>query len=346
MKDAGIVVEPLSSRQVTATFELTGTLLPHPNGEGFVGTLVEGRVKEVFADIGDRVAQGQPLCTIESPTVGAGEAEYITTLADLQFVKSELDRQRTLVSEGIGAMKDQLELEARLAAVTSAVSAAERTLHAYGFTVEDIQAFQTVPHTGGIVTLRSPIAGTVTNRDVRVGMRVAPDTDLFHIVDLKRLRVQVDVPEIRAGDLVTGKEVTVISHNGHKVESKGRVERVGGSIEQSTRTVKAFAVVENSAGLLRPGAFVTVRIEPKGSDNERLAVPVEALFKDKHGDYLLYLEKAVGNFIPAEVETGATVGGWVEILSGVPAGTRVVIRGAFAIKSQAEKSMFGDGHNH
>lgn len=247
LKEAGIVVEELAPRLLGSTIELPGTLRPHPEGEGFVGSLIEGRIKEAFADIGDRVAEGAPLGVIESPTVGEAEAAFITAEADLQFVKADLERHKTLVAEGIGSKKEQLELEARLASSASAVSAAERTLHAYGFDEEDIKSLQTNQHTGGRVTLRSPISGTIVSREARIGMRVTPETDLFHVVDMKRLRVQLDIPEQRIGEIAVGREISVISQNGHRNELKGRIDRIGGSIEHETRTVTALATIDNSS---------------------------------------------------------------------------------------------------
>ena len=63
-------------------------------------------------------------------------------------------------------------------------------------------------------------------------------------------------------------------------------------------------------------------------------------------DNALFVESEEGEFMLREVETGASVGGWIQIISGVSAGERVVTEGAFALKSEADKSMFGDGHGH
>ena len=346
LEEAGIVVEPLKLRMLSSTLELPGTVLPHPQGEGFVGSLVEGRIKEIFVDVGDRVSEGEPLCVIESPTVGEAEAAFVTALAELEFVRGDLERHKILVSEGIGSQKEQLELQARLSSSSSAVSAAERTLHAYGFNEEEIKMLESNQHTGGRVTLRSPTSGNVISRDARIGMLVAPESDIFHIVNLKKLRVHVDIPEKRIGDVSKGIEVTIISQNGHLSELKGVIDRLGDSIEHETRTLTAFVTVDNPSGKLRPGAFVTVRFSVANGGQQVLAVPFDAVFKDEHGDNALFVESELGEFMLREVEIGLSVGGWIQVISGVSAGERVVTRGAFAIKSEADKSKFGHGHAH
>ncbi|MFC2150234.1 efflux RND transporter periplasmic adaptor subunit [Calditrichota bacterium] len=346
LMEAGIVTEVLEARTLTSSLELPGALMPHPDGEGFVGSLVEGRIKEIFVDVGDHVSAGEALCIIESPAVGEVEAAYITALAELEFVKSDLERHKTLISEGIGSQKEQLELQSQLAAGSSALSAAERTLHAYGFTENDIEVLKSDQHTGGRVMLRSPLSGSVIIRDARLGMQISPETDLFHIVDLKRLRVRVDVPEQRIGDVNKGTEVTVISQNGHTREIKGKVERLGNNIELETRSLAVYVYVDNTAERLNPGAFVTVRFNVNKGGLKVLAVPLEAVFTDEHGDHAIFVEAEPGIFNVREVETGQRAGGRIQLKSGVTAGERVVIRGAFTIKSEANKSNLGDGHNH
>jgi len=346
LEEAGIVVETLKPRMLSSTLELPGTVLPHPQGEGFVGSLVEGRIKEIFVDIADHVSEGESLCVIESPTVGEAEAAYVTALAELEFVRGDLERHKILVSEGIGAQKEQLELKARFSASSSAVSATERTLHAYGFNEEDIKMLESNQHTGGRVTLRSPVSGSVISRDARIGKQATPESDLFHVVNLKKLRVHVDIPEQRIGDVSKGIEVAIISQNDHLSELKGVIDRLGDCIEPETRTLTAFASVDNSSGILRPGAFVSVHLSVGNGGHQVLAVPLDAVFKDEHGDNALFVESEEGEFMLREVETGASVGGWIQIISGVSAGERVVTEGAFALKSEADKSMFGDGHGH
>ncbi|MDP8238754.1 MAG: efflux RND transporter periplasmic adaptor subunit [Candidatus Hatepunaea meridiana] len=346
LKEAGIVVETLKPRKLSSTLELPGTVLPHPKGEGFVGSLVEGRIKEIFVDVGDRVSKGKPLCVIESPTVGEAEAAFVTASAELEFVKGDLERHKILVSEGIGAQKEQLELQARFSAGSSAVSATERTLHAYGFNEEDIKMLESNPHTGGRVTLRSPVSGNIISRDARIGKQVTPESDLFHIVNLKKLRVHVDIPEQRIEDVSKGIEVAIISQNGHHNELKGVIDRLGDCIEHETRTLTAFVTVDNPSGKLRPGAFVTVRLSFVNEGHQVLAVPLDAVFKDEHGDNALFVEAEEGEFLLREVETGASVGGWIQITSGVSTGERVVTKGAFAIKSEADKSEFSSGCSH
>lgn len=346
LAEAGIVVEKLKPQRLSSILELPGVVIPHPAGEVFVGSLVEGRIKEILVDVGDRVSKGQALCVIESPVVGEAEAAYITAQAELQFISADLERHKTLVNEGIMSQKEQLELEASLSSSFSAVSAGETALHAYGFTQNDIDILKSNQHMGGRVTLRSSISGSVVDREARLGKQVTPESDLFHIIDINRLRIHVDIPEKHISDVSNGSEVFIVSQNDYHSELKGVIDRIGYNIDPVTRTLTAFATFDNSAGLLHPGAFVTVRFSLGNEKHAVLAVPNAAVFKDEYGNQAVFIEQKRGIFDIREIEVGRSVGGWTEIASGVSMGERVVTIGAFALKSEAEKHRFGDGHNH
>lgn len=257
-----------------------------------------------------------------------------------------MERHKTLVTEGIGSKKEQLELEARLASSISALSAAERTLHAYGFTESDIQALQSHKLSGGRITLRSPVSGTIVDHSARIGLQVAPETDLFHIVDMGRLRVQLEIPEKIIELVAIGQDIGVICHESHKGELRGRIERIGGSISPDKRTITAMASIVDSARHLRPGAFVTIKIKAAADGNSLLAVPAEAVIQDEYGDLTVFMEIEPGEFKSRQVAASARIGNWIGIVSGIEAGERVVMRGAFAVKSEADKSKFGHGHAH
>jgi membrane fusion protein, heavy metal efflux system len=344
--EAGIVVEELQLGQLSSTFDLPGTVMPHPDGEGFVGSLVNGRIKEILVDLGDSVIKGDALCIIESPAIGDAEAALISALAELEFLKGDLERHKILATEGIGSQKDQLVIQSQYSAVAGNVSAAKITLRAYGFSAEDVINLESNQHTGGKVTLRSPVSGNVNFRDARIGKQVTPDSDLFHIVNLERLRVKVDIPEKNITDISEGLQVVVLTQNGHLSAFMGVIDRFGASVNPQTRMLTAYASVENKSRELFPGAFTTVRLTVGRFDEQVLAIPVDALLRDEHGHTSVFVEQIAGVFVNKEIETGITVDGKIIISSGISAGERVVTRGVFAIKSEADKSHFGHGHAH
>ncbi len=346
LQEAQIEIEAIGLRSISACVDMPGTVTPHPESEGFIGSMVEGRVKQLDADLGDQVTIGQPLCIIESPVIGEAAAAYLTALADMEYVQKDRDRHQTLMDEGIGSIKELQELEAGLVSVKTRVDATERTLHAIGFSEEDIQSVKDGQHTGGRVVLRSPANGDVVMRQARIGMQVNTELDLFHVIDLNRLRVEIDIPEQYIHEIKPNLDITIVTQNGQVKEIQGSIERVAGKVDPETRTFTAYATILNSERILFPGAFVTIRFNIANGGTKVLALPSKAIFKDEHGDFAVFVEMEPGEFALCEVNTGSTTNGWVEITEGLSLGDRVVTQGAFAIKSESLKGQFGDGHGH
>lgn len=343
---AGVVVAPVGLRSLTGSIALTGTVEPHPDGEAIIGSLIEGRVLEFYVDTGDDVSENQPLCAIESPVAWEAESAFINAKAELEYVQSDIERHRTLVAEGIGSKKELQELEARLRSAEAAYTAAERTLEAISLVCEDFSEITGLDCPPGVIMLSSPVDGAVVERAARVGMYVEPDADLFHIVDQSRLRVKVEVPERYLGQLTIGSRARISLLHRADGELTGTIERIAGKIDPDTRTVSAFISVQNSQRKLVPNAFVSVEIYTGDEKAKVLALPVEAVIQDEHGDIAVYIETEPHEFALREIVVGRRMNGWVEVLDGLEQGERVVQTGAFAIQSESLKGQFGHGHAH
>ncbi len=346
LEAAGVFVVPIGVRSLTESIALTGTVEPHPDGEAIIGSLIEGRVLDFFADIGDEVTAGQPLCAIESPVAWEAESEFINAKAELEYVHSDIERHRTLVAEGIGSMKELQELEARLKSAEAAYTAIEGTLKAISLVCEDFSDMMNRDCPSGVIMLTSPVDGAVVERTARVGMYIEPEDDLFHIVDQNRLRVRVEIPERYLDQLTVDSRATISLLHRADGELTGKIKRIAAIINTDTRTASAFITLENGKRRLVPNAFVSVRIFVGDESEEVLAVPIEAIIQDEHGDIAVYIEIEPHEFALKEIEVGRRIDGWVEVLDGLEKGERIVHAGAFVLHSESLKGQFGHGHAH
>jgi cobalt-zinc-cadmium efflux system membrane fusion protein len=120
----------------------------------------------------------------------------------------------------------------------------------------------------------------------------------------------------------------------------GRVEQVGGTLDEATRTASVRVVVDNPGNLLRAGMFARVRLLMPGGGSG-LALPEEAVLEDE-GRSFVFVRTRGPYFIRRPVTTGRAVDGWVEV-TGIAAGDEVVTRGAFLLKSDVLRSKMGAG---
>ncbi|MFH1736246.1 MAG: efflux RND transporter periplasmic adaptor subunit [bacterium] len=342
---AGITMASVELRTLSETIALTGSVEPHPDGEAIIGSLIEGRVVQFFADLGDQVTAGQPLCAIESPVAWETESAFINAKAELEYLQSDLSRQQMLVEEGIGSQKELQEIDSRLKSAEATFIAAERTLKAISLVCEDLSDLTGLDCPSGLIMLSSPVDGSVVERTARVGMYVEPDADLFHIVDLNRLRVKVEIPERYLSSLYPGARATIsLLHQVHG-EINGSIDRVASKINPDTRTAAAYVTLQNAGDSFVPNAFVSAEIFI-GKAEYVLAVPLESVLQDEHGDNLVYVQSAPHEFVSREITTGRRMDGWVEVLGGLEKGMIVVQSGAFAIQSESLKGQFSPGCVH
>ncbi|MCA9234684.1 MAG: efflux RND transporter periplasmic adaptor subunit [Planctomycetales bacterium] len=182
--------------------------------------------------------------------------------------------------------------------------------------------------------VRTPIDGVVQSRTYSASERVAPGDGLFVVADTSTLWVEADIREGQCGALAlkTGDVVQVVSGSLPGRVLEARVHYAGGQVSAESNAASLVAVLDNPAGLLRPGQFVQVTV-PVGPSRECIAVPTTAVVEHE-GERFVFVQVGAGKFRRVDVETGIHQGDWVEVKSGLAVGDAVVATGAFTLKSE------------
>jgi membrane fusion protein, heavy metal efflux system len=188
--------------------------------------------------------------------------------------------------------------------------------------------------------VRSLISGTVIEKHVTLGEFVRDDSDIYVVADLSTVWVHVaiyarDVNRVRRGQRAT------IATVGEGPTGDGVIDYVGPVVGEATRAATARVVLGNGAARWRPGTFVTARIVT-AERPAKVAVP-EGAIQRLEGRECVFVEDGDG-FVSRPVTIGATDGEWIEILSGLEPGERIVVRGSFVLKSELQKSEAGHEH--
>lgn len=339
-------VVPISKQFFQEVKTYPGTVVPNPDGDAHVGSLISGRVVEINVRLGDKVTKGTPLCRIESPEIGAAQAAYIRAAAEYELRKTELARSQKLKAAEIGSEKNLLEKEAALQSARAEFDAAERGLISIGFSQAEIDTMKNDTNCACILTLKSPIKGTVTDWAIKLGQRVDPEKDLFHVLDLSKLWVQIALYEQDLPEIARNQQIDIAPQAFPDKIFRGKVVQIGKEVNKETRTIACFIAVENKGDILIPNLFVTCQAMRSIDKEPIIIVPEHAIVIDEHGDQLIYLEAKPSHFSAREIKTGRASNGWVEIIAGLQEGDRVVFKGAFFIKSELAKGSFGHGHAH
>ena len=312
-----------------------GTLTYNADRVAVIAPRAEGRIVTVQSDLGREVGAGQILATIESPDVSQTRGDLERARATVSVAKRNYEREKRLFEQEISPQKEMLDAEVVYRSAEADFNSALAKLQTYGAT----------SGSGGAYGLRTAVAGTVVERNASPGQIVGPTSNVFTVADLRHVWIAVDVYETDLNRVHRGASATVTATALPGETFKGRVTFAGGVVDTTSRTVKLRVTVENEARRLRPGMFAQVRIAaPSGvPSNGTVALP-EVAVQDLNGKPTVFVNTAPGRYVARTVTVGSrTSGGTVFVTSGVRVGDRVVVQGAFQLKSELMKASLSEG---
>jgi len=215
-----------------------------------------GVVSKVYVEEGDVVRVGQVLALITNPSLDAGAQR-----ASVDVSKAERTLEEATRLHASGAISDKELQDARDALALSRASYGEAT------------------QSKGFTQLDSPIAGTVSIRDLRPGELATSGKRAFQVVDLSKLRVVVQLPERDLPRIREGQTAELTGAYDEEARVRGTVGRISPVVDPTTGTVKVTVDVEPGQSAIRPGQYVKVRVEVD-RHSDVLTIPRRALVWD------------------------------------------------------------------
>jgi Cu(I)/Ag(I) efflux system membrane fusion protein len=301
LRHMNVVVTEAAERRLAGEIRTVGTVgydedrlaHVHPRAAGWVETLK-------VASIGATVHKGDVLLEVYSPDIVAAQQDYLVAL-------------RRGMDDLIESSRARLEL-----------------LNVPEATIERIRRERKVERR---VPLLAPQDGYVAEIDLREGMYIRPEMELYTIARRDRVWVNVDVLERRMQAVGEGQTARMRVDGVPGREFQGTVDFVYPELDPQSRTLRLRLVFDNEEGLLRPNQFAEVTLSP-ANPPEVLAVPSTAIIPAPGGARVV-VRTGEGRFRPVAVETGVEAGGYTEIVSGLEAGDQVVASGQFLIDSES-----------
>lgn len=290
-----------------------------------------GRILQLLVSQGDRVQQGQLLLVLDQAQL---RAEVASLRGQMQTNKLNYERFNYLVKQGAASSLQRDEYRQTYVAAREALAARQADL-----------AFK---------TLRSPIAGTVADLQVKAGDVIQAGSPLTKVIGESRLLARIDVPAIYASRLRSGLTVELIDPMRSTPLERGVVDSVDPGVTVASQSVLVKAAFANPNGLLRNG--LRVKTELILGTREALAVPFTAV-SQLAGKSFVYvvgsradLERRPGRVdleavrqqpaktqfaIQTPVELGPLQGNRYPVFRGLQPGQRVITTGLLNLRHGA-----------
>ena len=313
-----------------------------------------GYIKRRYADIGDRVKEGQVLAEIDAPelnqqilqakaTVDQANSTVEQAQAALQqghsnenLARVTAQRWENLSKKGVVSRQENDTYQAQWAAQQANVNALEKAVaaarnnaaavEANVARLNDLLAYQTV---------RAPFAGVITLRNVDAGALVNEgNTLLYRIAQTDRLRTYLNVPQADAGSVRVGQQAVLVVPDlpGHGFP--GAVTRTANALDPATRTLLVEVQVPNPGALLMPGMYAQVDLSVLRKDPP-LLIPGDTLVVRSDGPQVAVVAPD-GRVHFARIQLGRDFGDRLEVLSGLEDGQQVVVNPSDAIREGAQ----------
>jgi cobalt-zinc-cadmium efflux system membrane fusion protein len=306
---------------------VTGVVQPDIARAVPVISLAAGRVVEVKAKLGDVVEKGQLLLKVQSNDVSGAYQVYRKAVNDELLARIQLQRAQLLYDKGAIA-KSALEQAQDVAQDAKAdLDAATEQLRLLGIDKD---------HPSGIVDVRAPISGVITDQQITnaSGVQGLSGPNPFTISDLSYVWIICDVYENDLDAVHVGETADIRLNAYPKTVLKGRIDNILPILDPNIRTAKVRIEVANP-GMMRVGMFVTATFYGKQAET-RAAVPATAILH-LHDREWVYAPIGGGHFKRLEVVTGNMLpGNLQEVVSGIKPGDQVVSN-ALALQNTVEQ---------
>lgn len=187
--------------------------------------------------------------------------------------------------------------------------------------------------------LRAELDGIVVEKHIVLSESVSDRDEVFLLADLRTVWAELQIPAALAVGVSEGMTVEVsLDGIGSR---RGKIAHVSPRVDEATQAVEAHAVLDNSDGKLRPGAYAVADLFLSAA-KPVLAVRRQAL--QTFRDWTVVFVNYGDDFEIQPIEVGAGDDEWVEVLSGLEAGQSYAAGNSYVLKADILKA--GASHDH
>ncbi len=342
MQAAGIETGTFERQNMTTEVQANGTVEVPPQNRVSIAAVLGGYVQAVQVLAGQYVPAGAVVATLRAPEYLTLQQQYLQSKARVRFLSEELERQRILDMEDVGAKRKLQQARADYATEQATLRATAAQLRLLGLSLARLDAGTIVPS----VPLTTPIAGYVKAVNINPGQYVGPQDVLVEVLSRDDLHLELRVFEKDVAKVKVGQKILFKIQNANRDEEMAaRVFLVGQAFDDNARTVRVHAHLEPERRDLLPGQFVAARIQTAGARVRTL--PETALIQAGDLSYIFRRVRQDADrtvFRRVKVQASQPQHGDVAVtaLDPLPDTTQLVRKGAYFLDAELRKGEGGE----
>ena len=319
----GDVVSKLSSE----TYQIVGRVVALQSG--VLSARISGTINLVSVAVGERVQKGSIIATLAAGRL-ITERKRAAALLDrqnaaLRVQKTSLKNAKREFSRMESLLKSAAFSRARFEDLEGLVS--EKTAQVLEKNAQVAEASASLERIDIDIrdaTIRAPFEGIIIQKHVEVGTYVNTGAPIVTLINDRLLEIEIDVPSARINTLKTNTLASVILDDGNRLSAVVRAIIPREDLRTRTRPVRLRPEVKPTTKPLADNQAVLVEL-PLTSDRPVLTVSKDAVIRRANGNVVYVVKGATASM--RSVRIGRGIGDRFQILSGLKAGEKVVVRG-------------------
>lgn len=330
----------LVEKDFPIVIEVRGMIDVPPQNRAVISAFSGGYIKNTPLIIGDRVRKGDPLLSLENPEFIQLQQEYLETVEQLVYLKSEYERQGSLVEEKITSQKNFLRAESEYKQNLAMYNGLRKKLQMLNISPENVEKGALASQ----ATIFAPIDGNITKVNVSTGMYAAPSDEIMEIINTDHIHLELSVFEKDIMQIKKGQDIQFKIPEASDMVYNANVYLVGTSIDLESRTVKVHGHLKiDETHPFAVGMFVEAGII---TENKKLkALPDDSIITIEKNHFVLVLVSEDDNGYQVEakrVSVGDSYNGYTSItdLGNVMDNDKLIVTGGFNLIGES------GGHDH
>lgn len=319
-----IVVDVYKVKKSTTgpILNISGTLTAEKRS--LLSPRIDGLIKQVNVDAGSQVKKGDTLLTMDAVIT---KLEFQQVKANVVKAEVDLNEAKRLVAEAERLRRNKHISESELAnrqanqQIKQAELLATKAMQAS--MQEQIKRHRLIAPYDGVISAKNSEAGEWARRGDAV----------LELVNLEKIRLDVNLPQERFNDISINTPVKVIAEANPKQELSAKIQAI---VPVSNSQVRAFLVrvtLDNSSLSLLPGTSAIAAFSIKALDQNTVLIPRDALLINPDGSYTVFVIDA-GKAFRRKITIDKITSKGAHISKGVVVDDIVVIRGNEVLKDQ------------
>ena len=263
-----------------------------------------GTVTSLFAKAGDKVSVGQVLAIIDDKIIKQSISEL---QSQLELTIQLYDRQKNLWDQKIGSEVQFLQAKTNKQSMERRMDVMKQQLD--------------------MTRIKSPINGTVDAVDIKIGQTVMPGLPAIRVLNLSSLKVKGEVAESYISKVNKGDNVILWFPDLNK-EIKTTIDYSGNRIDPVNRTFNVEVRITDKQGLFHPNMISIMKIIDYHNPSAYV-LPVGSVQKSTEGQFVYFIYTEGKKTIAKRkiVKSGIIYNGFIEIISGLEPGDKVITNG-------------------